>query len=81
MPGPSDEVLDAQRQGEDGLDAKLAESYCCLKRVHLLGNVPYAVMYLYIDNRYYVGAADRFNRGPPARPSRPLLFVPATPLT
>lgn len=48
--------------GGDTLDATLAQSYCCLKRIHLLDNVSYAVMYLYIDNRHYVGAADRFNR-------------------
>lgn len=46
----------------DGLDATLATSYRCLKRIHLLDNVPYAVMYLYIDRRHYDGAADRFNR-------------------
>ena len=55
-------VDDVQPPGRDGLDATLAASYCCLKRVHLLDNVPYAVMYLYIDRRYYDGAADRFNR-------------------
>ncbi|MDH3229484.1 MAG: GntR family transcriptional regulator [Alphaproteobacteria bacterium] len=55
-------VNDVLPPGGDGLDAELAQSYCCQKRIHLLDNVPYAVMHLYIDNRYYEAAADRFKR-------------------
>ncbi len=46
----------------DGLDFLLAPSYCCLKRVHLRDGQPFAVMYLYVDRRWYDRAPERFNR-------------------
>jgi len=55
-------VDDAVPVGDEGLDCALASSYSCLKRVHLRDNVPFAVMYLYVDRRWYDRAADRFNR-------------------
>lgn len=48
--------------GEDGLDGDLAPAYNCLKRVHLRDNIAFAVMYLYIESRWYEQAAHRFNR-------------------
>lgn len=55
-------VDDVLPPAADGLDAALAPSYRCLKRVHLLDSVPFAMMHLYIDRRYYEQAPDRFNR-------------------
>jgi len=55
-------VDDAVPVGGEGLDCALASSYSCLKRVHLRDNLPFAVMYLYVDRRWYDRAPDRFNR-------------------
>ncbi|UCH75229.1 MAG: GntR family transcriptional regulator [Rhodospirillales bacterium] len=55
-------VDDVLPPGGEGLDAVLAPSYRCLKRIHLLDRVPFAVMYIYIDRRHYDAAPDRFNR-------------------
>jgi GntR family transcriptional regulator len=48
--------------GPEDLEASLAPSYRCLKRIHFMDSLPFAVMYLYIDRRWYDRAPDRFNR-------------------
>lgn len=48
--------------GPAELDATPAASYRCLKRIHFMDNVPFAVMHLYVDRRWYDRAPDRFNR-------------------
>lgn len=55
-------VDDVLPPGGDGLDATLAPSYRCLKRIHSIDTTPYAVMHIYLDRRHYDAAADRFNR-------------------
>lgn len=55
-------VDDAVPVGGEGLDCALAPSYSCLKRVHVRDNMAFAVMYLYVDRRWYDRAPDRFNR-------------------
>jgi GntR family transcriptional regulator len=44
-------VDDVMPPGDEGLDCKLAESYSCLKRVHVRDNVAFAVMHIHVDRR------------------------------
>ncbi len=55
-------VDDVLPPAADGLGAKPAPSYRCLKRVHLRDSVPFAMMQLYVDRRCYDAAPDRFDR-------------------
>lgn len=54
-------IDDVLPSGEVGIDCKLAESYSRLKRIHVRDNVPFAVMHVHLDRRWYLQAADRFN--------------------
>jgi GntR family transcriptional regulator len=47
--------------GKEGLNCELASSYSRLKRVHIRQNLPFAVMHIHIDRRWYDRAPDRFN--------------------
>lgn len=55
------ETLDnARPPGKEGLGCALANCYSRLKRVHLRQNIPFAVMHIYLERRWYDKAPDRF---------------------